>query len=622
MAHIQAKSLPADEALRELERSVAQHLRQSLPMYQRIAAESGFSIEFGKTTSFDHTRNAIIIGVAQLQKLGMVDPKVIDFVVLHEIGHFMELKDDPEGYLKTIKEAQARPNPDGKLYFDLYNCLQDIYVNQNSANRAPEYRRGDGFAPEIHDVYRSRAFKERDFSDRPLSVQYGQYLLNLGMGVGDDIKLADPVRQEIDAGVTLFGKHFTYPEFIDTYLVPALGHRNSYGWHATIGQRRAIIELAIVPIFEKLLEQDKASGCPLEGIPTPLDLIEADLDSLAEACEVIIKGDIERNLTPKQRSERLRNAQGATIGQAAGLTPEQALGFAETLTRVQPVIHQIVDTLKELRTSAITYSQGLLGPFNRGSDLSIEAAIENFNQVQQIPQQAEVFLQPFPIEKVEYLPKKIRLMVLPDLSGSMSEHLQDLRDVTVALAAAMVTLCQETEYAEGDLKGELGIIGFSDDALPLLEPAETVALENIAAIYPNIQIQGGTADHHALSAARDRLQRLRGANEGNDVVDILIEITDGETTDPDLSKALRKELQEMGVLVGAVKIAGGSGFDIPPDPNNPAASLPPRQITGSTYDEIWNSDGESLGKYILSSSQLAGAIREILEKTITESKQG
>jgi uncharacterized protein YegL len=289
---------------------------------------------------------------------------------------------------------------------------------------------------------------------------------------------------------------------------------------------------------------------------------------------------------------------------------------------VQPVIHQIVDTLKELRTSAITYSQGLLGPFNRGSDLSIEAAIENFNQVQQIPQQAEVFLQPFPIEKVEYLPKKIRLMVLPDLSGSMSEHLQDLRDVTVALAAAMVTLCQETEYAEGDLKGELGIIGFSDDALPLLEPAETVALENIAAIYPNIQIQGGTADHHALSAARDRLQRLRGANEGNDVVDILIEITDGETTDPDLSKALRKELQEMGVLVGAVKIAGGSGFDIPPDPNNPAASLPPRQITGSTYDEIWNSDGESLGKYILSSSQLAGAIREILEKTITESKQG
>ena len=196
--------------LAQLNKDIKEHLLMQRPVYESLAKASDFSIQFGEVTCFNHRTDTIIIGVAQLAKMGITDLNLIDFVVFHEIGHFCEFKEDPEGYLKPIEETKKRPDQEGKLYFDLYNCLQDIYVNQRTANRAPVYRKGYGFSDEILDLYRTAAFAKRDFSDRPFCIQYMQYLLNLGMGVAEDINLSPEVKAKIDEGVGVLGEDLSY----------------------------------------------------------------------------------------------------------------------------------------------------------------------------------------------------------------------------------------------------------------------------------------------------------------------------------------------------------------------------------------------------------------------------
>ncbi|MGA1192420.1 MAG: hypothetical protein ACO3XO_09085, partial [Bdellovibrionota bacterium] len=360
-------------------------MRRSRAMYESVAQAAGFRLELGEKTCFDHTRNTVIIGVAQLEKLGITDQALRDFIVLHEIGHFIEYGQDPEGYLDVVERTKARPSPDGKLYFDLYNCLQDIYVNRNTANSAPEYRdiRG-GFSEKIAQLYSQIGFKDRDFTDRPLCVQYAQYLLNLGMGVGDDITLSPEVKAEIDAGAFLYGQHYTYAEFIENFLIPVVGYQRDAGWTATMSQRSAVIEAAIVPVFDKLLQKDKENQQDLEqagGEVNPLGDMEPTLEDLEKAIDKAIKDKQEKNLSPKERASRLRAEQAKEVAGKAGLSEGQAGDFAESLERVQPLIHEIVSTFKELRSPQSTWHQETLGPYTKGSRLDIPSVIRNFGNV-------------------------------------------------------------------------------------------------------------------------------------------------------------------------------------------------------------------------------------------------
>jgi hypothetical protein len=595
-------------------------------MYQQIAAAAGYGLEFGEKTCFDHTRDTVIIGVAQLKTIGVTTPALIDYVVLHEIGHFCEYHQDPEGYLKINAEAKRRADigtpAEGKLYFQLYNCLQDIYVNQNTADRAPQYRNnehrdGAKFSAEIVDLYRNGAFKERDFSDRPRCMQFAHYLLNLGMGVADDIKLAPEVRAVIDSGVTLFGQRLSFQELIDTYLLPAVGERSPKGWSASMTQRGAVIEHAVVPIFDKLLALDKQQGRNLE-VPdmNPLAAIEPDADAIEAAAKSAKQKIAEKNLTPAERNERERGKQANAIAEAAGLTPEQGAEFAAALQRMQPVIHELVAEFMELRHPVSTWRTVLEGPFRRGSELSISAAIEHFDQVQERPGEAPIFLRTTPVEEVQYLPRKVRLWVVPDLSGSMKENLEALRDVTVALAASMVTLSQQAEYTNTEMSGELGVIGFHEHAVPLIEPAPGIALQSVAAAFPKITADGNdTCDHTALEEVLLRVKRLQGADPAGETLDILVEITDGETRDAARSRELLRSMQALGMIVGAIYIGGSSGVDTPPvsspEADQHAQAAPPK--TGrNRFDQVWNSTGERRGRYILHPSQLGTAVRQLL----------
>ena len=388
-----------------------------------------------------------------------------------------------------------------------------------------------------------------------------------------------------------------------------------------MSQRGFIIESAIVPVFEELLEQDKNANKNLDGHSVnPLELIEPDQDSMDKALERVIEKIKEKNLSPEEKANKERDKQAEEIADEVGLTPEQSKEFRESLHRMQPVIHKLVDLFLKLRHRSSVWTTEVSGPYARGTELSIEAAINRFNEVLDNPQDAKVMLRREPKEDFIYMPKKIRLWVVPDLSGSMQENESDLKDISLALAATAVSLSQQAKYADSDLEGELGIVGFHGSVVPLIEPSSEVSLSTIAKCFPRITAKGGnTCDDVALSAVLGRLAKFKKDKKEGDVVDILIEITDGQTRDPVKSRKLVEKLKAQGVILGAVKIGYTSKPDVVEEETEDSDEPVDNTIySTSNYDSVWNSGPEKLGQYVLDSSQLATAVEKILKGAISD----
>jgi hypothetical protein len=255
---------PLSEEERE---KVAEHFRETilarLPVYQTLAQESGFWIELGDTTCYDHERKTIILNIDDFAGRRMnLDPSMVDYLILHELGHLKEMAEDPEGYRDVIESGQERY---GSAALRLYNCMMDIFVNTNTAQMAPVY--GETFEPSelVKDFYRKQAFPNRDFSNKPECVQLAHYLLNLGMGAADDITLSPEVQKRIDEGLAdLTGQKMTYQDFVDLYMRPQVTRAEGSTWRGFVSQRKRIIDKMLRPKFESLLMGDLAGGRVIE----------------------------------------------------------------------------------------------------------------------------------------------------------------------------------------------------------------------------------------------------------------------------------------------------------------------------------------------------------------------
>ncbi|MEI6517897.1 MAG: hypothetical protein WCN89_04305, partial [bacterium] len=345
---------PTPKPVSDPSKLTIERLGGSRDVYESLAALP-FKVRLGERTSFDHTSQTVIIGVKQLEQLGITKQEIVDFIVLHELGHFKELNDDPEGYKKVIEEG-SRADGLGKAYFGFYNALMDIYVNTNTKNRAPLYGGGgEEFSLDVKECYREQLFKERDFTDQPHSAQYGYYLLNLGMGVASDITVSPEVREAVNQGAELYGKKFSTQEIIDTFLRPALGFRSSNSWQATIGQRKIVIDQTLRPIFEKLVKLDQEQKRdPNQSHPGDMEWFEASPDDLSKAVDEVLRRKVEANKSAQEKAQDNRVKDAKDLA-SKHLTPEEAIDLAETLRRVEPTASQLVLLFKSIVKSGFEY---------------------------------------------------------------------------------------------------------------------------------------------------------------------------------------------------------------------------------------------------------------------------
>lgn len=578
-----------------------------------------FTVRVGDRTCFDHSTDpgTVVLGVQQLESLGVKSPAAVDFICLHELGHFFELSQDPHGYRSVIDEAK-RADGLGKAYFRFYNALMDIYVNRNTMNRAPAYRDSAGeFSREVKELYTERLFRNRDLRSLPTSTQYSYALLNIGMGVGDDLKVSPEVREALDEPIQHLGIKLSTAEIIETYLVPAIGIRATKEWRAKISERKSVIDKTFRKRFEALVELDKQGGQdPNQGDPGgDLEGVEPSIDDLDKAVRSAERIHREAN---KSADEKAADRREKSVNEQARqhLSEEEAKDLAETHRRVYPQILQVADILREIVKETIDHRKVQVGFFKTGQDLDVPEAAERFHTIQTNPQEARIFTRDLYEEAVIKQPQHVRIWSVFDLSGSMDGDIKLVRELSVIFSGAAQTLSLGAELEQHSLRASFAAVGYNDDAFEILPLTGNPTYADVAKSYAKLKADGSTYEAPAL---RMVAQRLRNAERNENVVDIVVAVTDGDTSAEGESKVAIKELQALGAKLLAFRFSRGYQVpDVKPKEGagEQAGGLPfarPEPESG-TFGRVWG----TLGYGVRRAEQVVPAVRDGLREILTK----
>jgi hypothetical protein len=591
-------------------------LRDKSDVYEALTGLP-FQVRRGSRTSFDHSTDpgTVIVGVGQLEKLGITERLQVDFIVLHELGHFYELSQDPSGYRSVIDEGK-RSDGLGRSYFRFYNALLDIYVNRNTLNRAPVYGDGSGgFSPEIQKMYTERLFKDRDLTSLPKSTQYSYALLNIGMGVGADLQVSSEVRKALDEPLKLFGENISTGEIIERFLVPAIGIRAKGEWHATVSERRSVIDRTFRKRFEELIEQDKKENQdPNSGdLGGDLEGVEPSIEDIEEATKQIERKIEEANKSAEEKAADQR-AKAAEDQAKEHLSSEQAHDLAETHRRVYPQILQVAEILQEIVRDTISHRKVSEGFFTQGEALDVPEVIEHFHGIRTNPTQAAIFTKDVYQEVITQQPQHVRLWGVFDLSGSMEGDIKLVRELSVICAGAAQTLSLGAELDQHSLRASFGSVGYNNDAFEILPLTDHPNYADIAKSYAKLSADGDTYEAPALRMVADRIRKLP-RDEG--VVDIVVAVTDGDTSKELESKAAIQELQNLGAKLLAFKF--GRNYKVsdvkPKEGEGPTPDgLPfmrPEPDSG-TFGRVWGTRGYQVRRV----EQVVPAMRDGLKEII------
>lgn len=576
-----------------------------------------FQVRNGSKTAFDHSTDpgTVIVGVWQLKQLGITKRSQLDFIVLHELGHFYELSQDPSGYRSVIDEGK-RIDGLGKSYFRFYNALLDIYVNRNTLNRAPVYGNGSGgFSSEIQEMYTERLFKERDLTALPKSTQYSYALLNIGMGVGADLQVSPEVREALDEPLKLFGEGISTGEIIERFLVPAIGIRAKGEWHATVSERKSVIDKTLRKRFEALIEQDKNENQdPNRGDPGgDLEGVEPSIEDIEEATKQIERKIEEANKSAEEKAADQR-AKAAEDQAKEHLSPEQAQDLAETHRRVHPQILQVAEILQDIVRDTISHRKVSEGFYTQGDALDVPEAIENFHGIRTNPTQAAIFTRDVYQEVITQQPQHVRLWGVFDLSGSMEGDIKLVRELSVICAGAAQTLSLGAELEQHSLRASFGSVGYNNDAFEILPLTDHPNYADIARSYAKLSADGGTYEAPALRMVAERIGKLT-RDEG--IVDIVVAVTDGDTSAEHESKAAIQELQKLGAKLLAFKF--GRNYKVsdvkPKEGEGPRPDgLPfmrPEPDSGA-FGRVWGTRGYQVRR----AEQVVPAMRDGLKESL------
>lgn len=557
------KEASLDEASIQAMSHWQRHVERHRSEFETFARQSGFSISFSDEggTCFNHDRRTVVLDIPQMVELSGGSEKLFNYIVMHELGHLKELSDDPQGYERLISDVST-DGARGKIIFKLYNCLMDIYVNTNTANRAPIFSAPYGkgiFDESVRSLYRDQSFKDRDLQSNPLCIQYAYALLNQGMEVGEDLVVSPEVAEALAAPLKLAGgAEVSHQELIDQYLRPVIGSSSAPGaWRATIGQRKTLIDRTIRPIFEKLMAIDSERGETFEGMAE----VHGEKTDLAKDLLREIKRMVkEANATPKERAEAALKKSATAEAEAAKLSPEEAKNFAETYQKAYPAMLELAELWRSIRDKRFVSEMVRQGYFNTGSDVDINEVIRKFPQIRLNPgRPVDIMTRQIPEERVILEPKRIWVIVSVDCSGSMADCVEQTQQTVVAVAGSIAIINKEEGDRNEILEGQLSVVGFEETSHTFLHSKDTTTIRQIAAVYKDIHAGGGTSDHTALQTVCGWIEsdpELQGKIVSGEILPVLIEITDGDTSDQNQTKREIARLARLGVRSAAIRFGG------------------------------------------------------------------
>lgn len=652
------KRLKGQESGENIENLVA-NLRPALD----VLARKGVKLEIVRqdpetSLYFDYKRNTCVININFLLKLGLTGPDEILFGCAHEVGHFIQALEDPDGYerlhslikerakkmTKKILENQElknkivnaiRSDPSKEItpqneekaikavfemvYHQLVNAILDINANTIITKRMVPFHEGQPKANVPREIYKNKLFPSQDFQSDPYYAQFTYSLLRNYM-TGEKAIVSEPVRDALETSFEVLGGTKSMEEFVREYIAEA----ENVSWISICLWILTCLKQFILPKFEELLLRDIEEG------RFKVVIIVSDFHGggNGEGTGEIDPGEVKKWKEEKEKPDKEKHKDFAKEQFESKL---KELGFSqkeiEELWQIQQETQEVTDILKAIwylfmrKVSSIHLEKQ--GVFRYGVTPNIKEVIKQLFIQKKPPQEAEVMERYVPEEETTLLPRKIKIVLILDLSGSMDEpKRQAVQRITYSLLHSLLTFQQELkinlQFSDFPIGVEFKIIGFGSYAIELPRQKLTDEITNINRAVLDIRKidLGGTADDKALKLAREFFSQEDISKIRNkEVLGVVLEITDGETATAENSKKEIEQINQSGVFCKAIQIPGPVYAEKPPEERREEPHRETIVPTG-TFSEVWGNQGLKIENL----SQLPDIIINLLKEAIEKSQ--
>jgi len=634
-----AEEMPASELLK-LTDEINKFLDSHQPLFTTFSRD--VSLVFkpqaeAETFSIDLEKGRVILAAKWFWEQGYSLDQIL-WACFHELSHFCDLKSDPKSMLENFDYINSK-GKEARAYRTFYNVFDDIFVNQLLANKAPIYEAGSPGAEEIKKLYEKKLFERKDYRNIPRHLQFLYAILRKRMVPDEEIILDPEVQEIIDEGVKIWGEKYTFDEFLKKYISPTV---STFTKEENFPEKRyKILRQKIEPIFTKLLAEDQEDpkfkkprkGEPGEGKGEPnfddyydefdkKNPDQIDPEKIKEwAINEQEKNEEEERKkqeekeeeakTPQQRAKEVQQRMDGKFAQDHNIPLPLMKRFRRIETKINPYLEELSSLWRSIvygRSEDIRVA--LEGFYKTGIDIAIPEVIKEWPKIETGRlEETRIYIRP--VEKIimRERPELIRVHLVCDLSGSMDEAKREILKQTVVLLLRSLEEFQSYLNMTRNLtKSKLNVAtevwGFGDRAERLKDlnkgftskDAEQDRVGIIKTIGRLDENFGSTFDDKALWPIARNIETEPGAIEAikkEKIMEIVIEITDGGSSDKSSAIKAVKKLEDLEVICRAIQI-GETGED-----------------EKKTFKEVWKDKGEAIGKKI---ENLPKAVAVILAK--------
>ena len=550
----------------------------------------------------------------------------------HELGHFKDMKRDPEAFKRKHEYIESKGRF-WKSYHIFYNVLDDIYVNFDVAESAPAYDPEEAGGQEVKKLYQEKLFPVTDYTKQPRHLQFIYALLRRQMVPEEKIKVSPEVEKVLKKKIKIFGREYDLDTIINIFIKPAL---TPEGKEENIASRRyRILKDYIEPLYEKLLEEDKKDPRwksdvekgknPFESFYREFEENNVDqipdkdikdwIDQSEKEKKEEEKGEKEEEKSPQRKAKEAQKRADEEFAKKHNISPEEMKNFRKIEAEITPYL----DKLSELWRS-IVYGKSekvkvaLRGFYRTGLSIDISQAIKEWPQIETGKAgEVKIYIRPEEEKVLVERPELIRVHLVCDLSSSMdSSKRRVLKQSTVLLLRSLEEFQTYLNLTRGltgsKLNVDTEVWGFGNKGAEKRlkrfsreegRPEELDRIEMIKCIGKLDQDLGWTYDDCPLrEIAKDntltpgRIEDIKKEK----VMDIVIEITDGGSSDAKAAIRALKELENQGVIARAIQVGEVTSGE--------------RRI----FKKVWGEKGDSIGKEI---ENLVPAVATILAKYLS-----
>jgi hypothetical protein len=601
------------------------------------------------------------LGTSLLEKwqavLDLNDPAQQDFFE----SLTKELPFDPQKPSRGTLRAYEKPL--FKMYFStLYNCLDDVWVNHGIYDKVGDFEPHKAGGERVRKIYTDVLFPGNDYSGDSRAKQFSFSLLRRAMVPDEDLVLSEEVQEALATEYVRLGRKIPdIQAFVDKYIKPLPGRDTSNKTRYELIQkyleplfndmvRRDLEEFEpkYVPPQEKGAVQPgdtSDQGAETDDLGTsysPYDeevasFEENSIDQLPERAgeemkEFVEKKQAERkaekeqqeaedNKTPGQKqSEAQAKARQKRIDKKVNedlsLTGDQerenkklelqknAENYARYVESIKPYVQELASFWASLIGSGKSLHRVDQKRKKEGS-LNVQTAIQEWATIKQSSAvEPRVFDKKTLEVKHSVQPEEIRVHLAADMSLSMDEDKRHVLTQVCVLITESIrqfqVMIQNSGY-ESLLKVDCQIVGYGDQALEISTLNSDIFAQE-AVPSKLLADLGGTYNHNALekiqkSYSEEDLARMKEKK----LRSIVLEITDGGSSNSELAKSILENLLAEGSIV--------RGFQIG---TNGEVGEGDKKI----FDALYTHNNEKIGEQVLDLKDLAPIFVRLFKKYV------